>query len=161
MLACLISFNVYSLLHASLAYTNELFTVFSRPYSWPAHIALAQALRAHGSDAQAKNELSLAVDLYTPPVKGDTQVLGVSTTPLDLLSDWESAPARDSRTLHDWQQIVSTHPDYRDAYVQMAEISYTQGNLKQTKAYLASAAALDPNGKAVTDILRFISKRLE
>lgn len=140
LLAGAVSFNVYSLLHRPLAYTNELAAVFSRPFSGPAHQELAQALWNSGRREAAKREFAVAAEFNS--------VLGVDTT---------AQAERETAKVNYWQEIAATHPDYRDAYIQLAHISYAQGNLTQTKAYLSQAAAIDPNGKAVGDLLKFIS----
>lgn len=80
--------------------------------------------------------------LYLPPAPTQKQVLGVTTT----------------NQMPYWQAIVTAHPDYRDAYISLAGIAYKQGNLALTKSFLAQAAALDPNGKTVQNLLKFINK---
>lgn len=116
--------------------------VLTHPFSARAHETFAQILRNNGLGALAARELAVAADL--------SPVLGAETT---------TREEKNAAAIRYWENIAATYPDYRDAYIQLAAISYTQGNLVQTKAYLTQAAALDPNGKTVSGLLEFMTKR--
>lgn len=157
-LVMLVGLNLLLTKTRPLSYPDELFNVLTRPFSDLAHEKLATSLWHMGARANATRELAIAGEL--PP--GDkVNVLGATTSPADLLRQWENAPKREAADLAYWQSVTVTHPEYRDAYVQMAALSYAGGNLIQTKEYLVRATALDPNGKMVRDLLAFITKQLE
>jgi hypothetical protein len=63
--------------------------------------------------------------------------------------------ARTSKKIQSWQTVLTKHPDYRDAYIQLAVLSYAQGDVAIAKSYLVQAAGLDPNGK-VNELLKFV-----
>ena len=44
-----------------------------------------------------------------------------------------------------WEQIVRDRPNYRDAYFELAVLTYRLGHLEETKKYLARVFELDPN----------------
>jgi tetratricopeptide (TPR) repeat protein len=114
--------------------------VITHPFSAPAHENFAKALWNNGTRVLAQQELAIAADL--------SPVLGADTT---------AQAQRESGEITYWQKIASAHPDYRDAYIQLATLSYAQGNLAQTKVYIQKAAELDPNGKAVSSLQEFIT----
>lgn len=157
----LISFNIIHTNMQPSSYTKELAAVFVNPFSESTHETLALAMWKNSLQAAAKQELLLANEFAPTAEKENTsRVLGASTTPLDLLRKWEQEPAKEAAALAYWQGVAATHSDYRDAYVQMATISYAQGNLVRAKSYLTLAAAIDPNGQAVNELLGFVSKQL-
>ena len=57
-----------------------------------------------------------------------------------------------------WQNVIVAHPDYQDAYVELASLFYAQGNLLEARNYLQEASSLAPNSKTVADLLAFITK---
>jgi tetratricopeptide (TPR) repeat protein len=139
----LIGYNVVLAGAKPIAYSDKIFRVFTRPYSPPAHEAFAQALWDSGARALARQELAIVAEL--------SHVLGAQTSVQDQ---------REDAQIQYWQNAAATHPDYRDAYIQLAALSYARGNLIQAKVYLTQATALDPNGRTVSSLLEFISKLL-
>ena len=125
-------------------------TVIALPMSWVEHKAMAEYFWAHGSRQAAKNEMAIAQEL-SPPDTSD--VLGTTS--------WEQEPARTDELIAYWKQIALSRPDYRDAYVQLAALSYSRGDLKSAKSYLDMARTLDPNGSIVSSLGEFITKQLE
>jgi len=124
-------------------------TVFALPTSLADHRALADYLWVHGSREAAKRELGIAQELY--PDSAD--VLGTTT--------WEQEPARTDELIAYWKHIAVSRPDYRDAYVQLAALSYSRGELAAAKSYLDMARTLDPNGGSLTTLEEFIAKQLK
>jgi hypothetical protein len=56
-----------------------------------------------------------------------------------------------------WQQVVSAHPQYRDAYFMIALLQYRLGDIVSSKGYLQKAMSIDPNfekGKELEKILQ-------
>lgn len=150
LLISLISLNVLMHQKTPAAYWNNLRRVFASPMSWANHRALADDLWTHGSREAAKHELALAQELYPPDA---TNVLGATT--------WEQEPAHTRELIAYWKRIATQYPGYRDAYIQLAALYYSQGNLKSTKSYLDLAQTLDPNGGVVNSLGEFVTKQLE
>lgn len=44
-----------------------------------------------------------------------------------------------------WQQVINTHPDYRDAYFMVALLQYRLGDTVSSKGYVQKAMSIDPN----------------
>jgi tetratricopeptide (TPR) repeat protein len=139
----LVSVNVF-LWAKPLAYSDRIFQIFTHPFSATTHEDLAQALRYSGERTLADQELALVAEL--------SPVLGADTT--------AKAQRREADKMY-WQHILATHPDYRDAYIQLAALSYQDGNLTQANAYLVQAQTLDPNNATVNRLTSFTSKLLE
>jgi tetratricopeptide (TPR) repeat protein len=144
LLLALISFNIFIWSTNSLAYSNNLIDIFTHPFSALVHENLAQTLQRSGWQTLADRELALVAEL--------SPVLSAETTAKEQ--------RREAETIY-WQKILISHPDYRDAYIQLAAIAYQEGNLTQTHAYLTQAQNLDPNNVAVTRLADFTSKLLE
>ncbi len=47
-----------------------------------------------------------------------------------------------------WQEIIKTHPGYRDGYFALAQSEYQLGKGLQAKVHVTQALALDPNFSA-------------
>lgn len=155
-LVSMFSFNIFALSHWHLSYSDNLFEVFTHPLSWSAHMTLAQTFWQNKATDGAKRELGVAQELF--PSKNDS-VLGVSTTPLNLLATWTEEPKKKEQEVQFWQHVVGVHPDYRDGYIQLASLSYANGSLADAQDYIAKAQALDPNGKIVQKLADFLSKK--
>ncbi len=66
--------------------------------------------------------------------------------------------AQTSQKIEFWKSIIAARPDYRDAYTQLASLSYTQGNLAGAGAYLSQALSLAPNNDIIQNLLAFVSR---
>ncbi len=139
-LLALVSFNVFLWLTKPLSYSENLFAVFTHPFSAPAHEALAQTLEGTG----ASRERAIVAEL--------SPVLGAATT--------AQAQQKEADMIF-WQNVLSVHPDYRDGYVQLSALYYGEGNLMQAHADLLKAQLLDPNNAVVDRLTAFTSKLLE
>jgi len=144
LLAAVISLNVLQWRTRPLAYSDSLMEVFVHPFSAIAHENLAIALWNSGARALANREFAIVEEL--------SPVLGASTT---------ANAKREEADMRYWQDTLSSHPDYRDAYIQLAALLYRRGNLAQSNAYLVQAQALDPNNATVNSLVNFTSKFLE
>jgi hypothetical protein len=138
------SLNIVMWITKPLAYSNRLIDIFTHPFSAPAHENLAQTLSGFGAQTRADQELALVAEL--------SPVLGADTT---------VKAARREKEMMYWQHMLSIHPDYRDTYLQLATLSYSEGNLTQSHAYLTQAQTLDPNNTTVNVLVNFTSKLLE
>ncbi len=154
LLVTFLSFNV--LLWAKpLAYSGELIDVFHHPLSWNAHVTLARVLWKNGTKNQGMQELLLAHELFPG------NVLSAATDPSDMLLAWQNEPVRRQQQEEYWKKVLVVHPDYRDAYIQLAALSYQEGNLTQTYTYLTRALDIDPNNTNLNRLTEFTSKLLE
>lgn len=125
-------------------------TAFALPVNWADHRALAEYLWVHGSREAANRELAIAREMIPPNAP---EVLGTTS--------WKQEPARSRELIAYWKDVAANRPDYRDAYIQLAALSYSQGDLISTKSYLDTARGLDPNGTAVGLLEAFITKQLK
>jgi tetratricopeptide (TPR) repeat protein len=145
LLFALIGYNIFLVaITKPLGYSDNISQIFIHPFSAPMHENLAQTLWDAGNRTLATQEFVLVSEL--------SPVLGASTT---------AKIQQETTNMIYWQHIVSAHPDYRDAYLQLAQLSYQNGNLIQTQAYLLKAQALDPNNTTVNRLIAFTSKLLE
>ncbi len=149
MLALFLSTNIYYRL-TTVPYWQHNWNVLVHPFSLKDHVVLAQDAWLNNNWQEAKNELMIAQSLLKNPGQDAiSNVLGTSTTPLDLLRQWEQEPARLADAEHFWQTVVAQKADYRDAYIQLAAINYQLNNDQKAASYLATARDLDPNSVAV------------
>ena len=128
-LGALFSLNI--LLWTKETHNPYLLATLKAPWSPTAHEQLAQQYKQEGKTQQAVSELRLA------------RVLGASTN-TDEIFQWESERAQKEAALASWKTIAERHPDYRDAYIMLASLSYELGQFDRAKAYLSRAEALDP-----------------
>ena len=49
------------------------------------------------------------------------------------------------KQVHQWQQVVTKYPDYRDGYFQLAVLEYQLGDTTRARVYDEKALELDPN----------------
>lgn len=69
------------------------------------------------------------------------QVLGkIAGTSTSLDQETDPGP-----TQIDWQKISTTYPNYIYAYLELANLSWRQGDLEQAKIYLDHARNINPN----------------
>lgn len=57
-----------------------------------------------------------------------------------------------------WQEIQKKHPEYRDAYIKLAVISYSLGNSTQARQYISEALKLDPNSEEAQKLEKMVNK---
>ena len=144
LLLALISFNIFLWSTKPLTYSDNLIDVFTHPFSALTHENLAQILQNSGAETLADRELAIVAEL--------SPVLGADIS--------AKAQQREAEMIF-WRHILVSRPDYRDAYVQLAALTYEAGSLTQTHAYLLKAQVLDPNNATVNRLATFTSKLLE
>lgn len=140
----LFSFNMVTQNTKPLAYSDKISQVFSHPFDALAHENLAQVLWSSGAQLRAAHERTLAAEI--------SPVLGASTSAKEEQKKKEAIY---------WQNIIAVHPDYRDAYVQLAQISYNQGNITDAHTYLMRAQNIDPNNKDINALVDFTSNLVD
>lgn len=138
--ASLIGYNLLLIRARPVSLIQNIVMIFRQPGSASPHEQLAKLLWNTGARSIARQELRLAADL-------SPNVLGASV----------DTSVQEAKSLRFWQDTVANHPDYRDGYIQLAALSYTQGNMKQAITYLQEAQALDPNNEMLGRLLKFIS----
>ncbi len=116
--------------------------ILTQPLSPHTHEQLADDYWRAGLQDFAKSEASLAVTLKG---KSADTILGVHTRNDDQQTIWKTKPEFYRQTLAFWDRVISTKPDYRDAYIQAAEAALQLENLDVAKARLNAAQILDPN----------------
>lgn len=139
-LCALAGLNISLWASKPLAHYDKVFQIFTHPFSAVPHDALAQVLVGSG----AKREHAIVAEL--------SPVLGTSS---------KEEAQREEEALVYWQNMLTSHPDYRDAYIQLASLSWREGNITQAHAYLLKAQLLDPNNATVNRLVAFTSKVLE
>lgn len=156
--AGLISANATASMFTSSARSNEIIRMLTHPLSWEIHADAGQVLWREGQKTRAMQELLLARELYAPfSAAGNQEVLGAQTPPDQLLLSWKEEPLKEREQESYWLSMAEKYPDYRDAYIQLAQISYREGNLPQAHAYLLRAQLLDPNNETISRLVTFVA----
>lgn len=119
--------------------------LLERPFSIGSYVRFGQALFSQGNSVAASKQIAVA-----------TNVLGAQTELTTILSQWEYASQTKERSYNYWKQIVVTYPDYRDGYVQLAQVSYDLAHFDEVKQYIAQAQALDPNNEVILQLQKEI-----
>ncbi len=161
-LTALFLINTYAILNRTPPHWQALTVVLKTPMSADAHVALASSLWQEGFVSQARRELLFAQLLATNALgTGDSQVLGATTSPLELLTQWESEPIRLALELTFWQSVVATKPDYRDGFLMVAVLAYRLGNTEEAFRTLKEALRIDPNYLPTRELLTSMEQRRE
>lgn len=61
-----------------------------------------------------------------------------------------------TKELKFWEDAISKHKDYRDAYFQASVLEYKLGNSSKAKMYVEKGLSLDPNsedGRKIEELL--------
>ncbi len=155
LLIALFYMNISWMLHKSNPTQSITLPSLTHPFSAEIHKQTAINLWDQGYHAIAKNELLLAQDLYN---ENSGNVLGASTDPSTLLSQWESQPQELTQAYEFWKSVIAQKPDYRDGYIMTAMNAYNLGKREEAKTLLQHAYAMDPNYPPTTNLLQRISQ---
>ena len=117
----------------------------TQPDSASVHIALAQKYWSLQQPKLARQELTLAQEIYQQQKKISGNVLGIASDPLSLYDQWEKRTGFNSGLYDYWKDIVVNRPDYRDGFLQLASISYQLSKYDEANKYIDAALRLDPN----------------
>lgn len=60
--------------------------------------------------------------------------------------------------LNFWEDFISKHQNYRDAYIQASILEYKLGNISKAKMYVEKGLSLDPNSQDGKKIEAFLNK---
>lgn len=145
-LTLIISLNFYAKTLFSASFEPLTIEAMVHPSSARAHFALAQRFWSMGFLTRAKSELRVAQELSQIAGSG---VLGISTNPTTLLTEWESEPTRRQAAYQFWQRAVQEKSDYRDGYMQLASLAYELGRIDVAKQYVSKGEDLDPNNPTI------------
>jgi len=81
---------------------------------------------------------------------------------LDLRRNIQTKQSIDSqrnalaRELNYWENFISEHQDYRDAYIQASILEYKMGDTSKAKIYIEKSLVLDPNYPEALKIEQFL-----
>jgi cytochrome c-type biogenesis protein CcmH/NrfG len=62
----------------------------------------------------------------------------------------------DHKNIYAWEQILSERPDYRDGWIQLANLYYQSGDKIEAKTAILKAKELDPNNETVLSFEKFL-----
>jgi tetratricopeptide (TPR) repeat protein len=61
-----------------------------------------------------------------------------------------------ARDLNYWENFISEHQDYRDAYIHASILEYKLGDTSSARIYIEKSLALDPNSPEALKIEQFL-----
>ena len=147
-LAALVGVNVMEVQKGRPVYWNKLMMVLEHPFSLDWYVDLAGDLWQQGHKLEARQLMRSAQELTQAnqtTSKQTTNVLGATTSPEQLLAQWEDEVYKTEKRYVFWQGVATQRPDYRDAYVTVASLAYQLGKLDEARSWLTKAQAIDPN----------------
>jgi tetratricopeptide (TPR) repeat protein len=135
------------------------------PDAYEPHVELAKIYWLIGVKSRARQEIEIAQSLFAsrvfPPAAGSKRVLGVTTSPMESFHSWQSEPQNLQAQLAYWQSVVKDKPDYLDAYLTIAAVSYRLGDMQNAKDALEKSLALDPNNSHAQLLRRVITESVK
>jgi len=126
----------------------------ANPLSIAQHVTTAKRLWDLGYRQTATRELVLAQNL----VETGGSVLGATSDPTVLLTQWKLEPSKLTAAYEYWKLVTIQKPDYRDGFLIAGAYTYQLGNVTEAKQLFEKAYALDPNYKPTIEILKKIEK---
>lgn len=160
-LAALIAINILSLQKGRPAHWNKLMMLFEMPFSPNRYIDLASLLWKQGDKQEARLLMTSAQTLTPanqPTTAKGANVLGLTTSPQAILSQWEHEVDQMKGKYSFWQSVAAAHPDYRDAFISLASLAYQLGNLDEAKIWITKAQTLDPNSPTIQEFLKYLQR---
>ena len=112
-------------------------------YSTFDRLLAAQALWRQGDVKLAKDELRKL------NVNTKSNVLGETTSEPSPFAAWQKENDKLNNQIKYWEEVVSNHPDYRDAYLAIAKLAYGLNQQEVVSDNLRKAQMLDPNGLSI------------
>lgn len=106
-------------------------------------LLVAQTLWQKGNVKLAKDELRKL------NVNTKSNVLGESTSEPSPFSAWQKENDTLNNQLKYWEEVISNHPYYRDAYLAIAKLAYRLNKPEVVSDNLRKAQILDPNGLSI------------
>jgi len=121
----------------------------TNPFSIAQHVATAKTLWDAGYQKTATRELVIAAD----SVESGGSVLGATSNPTTLLTQWELAPTQLKKAYEYWKSETVQTPDYRDGFLIAGAYAVQLGNVNEAKKMFEKAYAIDPNYKPTEEML--------
>lgn len=140
--------------------SKDTLAVLLSPKSSQTHIQLAMDYWEDKNFELAQRELLLASErmrLQTNKPDGSNQVLGATTSPLDLLTQWQEEPVRLENAYQFWKRTATEKPDYRDAQLMTGLLAWQLGQTKEAKEYVARFKNLDGGSEKFKEMMRVLS----
>ena len=148
-LAALLITNVLAIHNRPSKLSQLLFPSLANPFSIAQHVTTAKALWEEGFQKTATRELVIAQDL----VESGGSVLGATSDPTALLTQWELEPSKLQATYEYWKSETVQKPDYRDGFLIAGAYAFQLGKTSEAKSLFEKAYALDPNYKPTIKML--------
>ncbi len=117
--------------------------LMQKAYSTLNRLLVAQGLWRQGDVKLAKDELRKL------NVNTKSNVLGETTSEPSPFSAWQKENDKLNNQIKYWEEVVSNHPDYRDAYLAIAKLAYGLNRQDVVSDNLRKAQMLDPNGLSI------------
>jgi len=159
LLVILLTINVVNRYTSAPVSKNTLAVLLS-PQSSQAHIKLAMDYWNNKNLEVAQRELLLANErmrLQTKKTEDSPRVLGVTTSPLDLLTQWQEEPVRLENTYQFWKRIAAEKQDYRDAQLMAGLLAWQLGYTKEAKAHAAILQNIDGVSEKIKTMIGVLS----
>lgn len=124
--------------------------VLKNPKDAHAHILLSQIFKKNNDLDRASEEALIAnsLNLYSKEIKDEMISLNQLKAKRGLLQ----------KELNYWESISNQKTNYRDAFLQKAELMYQLKNISAAKVDLQKAIELDPNNEMIIKMQRFLDK---
>lgn len=119
--------------------------------------SFSQAVRDFGTSLLHEEKVLFAAILTAVVFLG--MVIYAAAQLSSSLQGYKTAKVERDKIVYElsfWEQVVRSHPDYRDAYFKMALLRYQLGDKVSSKGYLQKAMEIDPNfeeGKKLKEVL--------
>ena len=140
--------------------SKNTLAVLLSPQSSQAHIKRAVDYWNNKNLEVAERELLLAnerIRFQTKKTEGSPQVLGITTSPLDLLAQWQKEPVYLENDYHFWKRIAAEKQDYRDAQLMAGLLAWQLGYSKEAKAYAATLQSIDGASDKIKTMIEVLS----
>lgn len=129
----------------SLILSDTFRALAAHPHSPSLHIELAKELQAGNQITLMKKEIDLSANEKTPHLLSsaieEKNVLGTQTSIIEMT---EKSINSQKQILY-WESVASDYPNFRDAYVQLATLSFNAGEQEKANHYIQKVLELDPN----------------
>jgi len=146
-LALIILIFIFSLILPKNSFQKAKEKLIKNPNNHEAHLVLAKTFLENNQIKAAEKELLWAqkIDPNNPHFKQLWQKK-VEANPEDI-----------QKLIKGWQKFLEKRPGYRDAYLQLAILSFKLGQKQEAQKYLEEALIIDPNYKPAKKLKKKLS----
>ncbi len=140
--------------------SKNTLAVLLSPRSSETHIQLAIDLWNNKNLDAARRELFLANErmrVQTNNIEASPQVLGITTSPLSLLAQWQEEPVRLENDYQFWKRIAAEKQDYRDAHLMAGLLAWQLGYIKEASIYAATLKNIDGVSEKTQTMIEVLS----